>query len=576
MTRTESRSNLPKIRSIVVVSGIGIHLALVAWGAYRHSPTMDETAYLVSGISHWQFGRFDLCKVSPPLVRLVAAVPVQLSGPEYNWNSYKIGPGIRAEHSVGREFAVANGRRSFWLFTLGRWACVPFSLIGAWVSYRWARELFGFPSALAALLLWCFSPNILAHAQQLTPDVGVTALSLAACYAVWNWSRSPTKLRACLAGAVLGTAVLAKTNAVALYPALACGVVLRTIVSKRSELRVVLWHLCIGFLTSIYVINVGYGFEGTLKPLGQYEFFSGTFTGDESHNRFRGTFLEKVPVPLPSAFLEGIDLQRRDFENRKGTMQTYFRGQWYDHGWWWYYLYAAAVKVPVGTWIMGILGCLVILFHNSLPRLDCFCFVILPGAMLFAIASSQTGFGHSLRYVVPAFPFAFVLASASVSREAKSRVKAISMLALAWTIGSSLYVYPHSLSYFNELSGGPQNGHFHLLDGNVDWGQDYFYAREWIENHPDCTPVYLAFWGPLPLKQLGEEYQEPKLAADQPIPPGWYLISVNHLRNEYRFGKAELERFLELTPAERITYAIYLYHIPASLPDRALMAVPEE
>lgn len=41
-----------------------------------------------------------------------------------------------------------------------------------------------------------------------------------------------------------------------------------------------------------------------------------------------------------------------------------------------------------------------------------------------------------------------------------------------WTIGSSLWVYPHSLSYFNESIGGPLNGAAHLLGSNVDWGQD--------------------------------------------------------------------------------------------------------
>src|SRR5579871_864754 len=48
---------------------------LSAYSATRDSPTHLEAATLVSGISHWQFGRFELYRVNPPLVRIVAAWP---------------------------------------------------------------------------------------------------------------------------------------------------------------------------------------------------------------------------------------------------------------------------------------------------------------------------------------------------------------------------------------------------------------------------------------------------------------------------------------------------------------------
>ena len=48
--------------------------------------------------------------------------------------------------------------------------------------------------------------------------------------------------------------------------------------------------------------------------------------------------------------------------------------------------------------------------------------------------------------------------------------------ALLWTAGSTLAAYPHQLAYFNELAGGPENGHRHLLGSSFDWGQDVFIA----------------------------------------------------------------------------------------------------
>ncbi len=544
---------------ILITLIITLHVSLCFWGAWKHSPTIDEPAYLASGISHWEYGRFDLCRVSPPLVRLVAAIPVRLAKPKLDWKNYRIGPGVRAEHSVGRDFLIANKERSFWLFTLGRWGCIGFSLIGAWVSYRWANELFGIRSAFAALLLWCFSPNILAHAQLLTPDIGVTALSLAACYAFWRWSQSPTWLQVSIAGCLLGLAVTAKTNAIALYPALIVGIFIHALTLKQLKTFKTVGQVFIAFALSIYMINLVYGFEGSFRPLGKYEFFSSTFGAEETNNRFQGTLLEAIPVPLPAAFLEGVDLQRRDFENSHGNMKTYLRGKWYDHGWWWYYFYVIAVKVPVGTWILALIGIGGIAFRASPHRIEILCYLIIPGAMLFALACSQTGFGHSLRYVLPAFPFAFVVGSAAMQITSNRWQYYSSRTAMIWLLVSSLYVYPHSLSYFNEVAGGSSNGHFHLLDGNVDWGQDLLYIRDWIKNHPEARPVYVAYWGNLPLKQMGIDFKEPQLEEGKPIPPGWYLVSVNHLRGEYRLGKSEFKQIYTQSKNGSISCSTWIF-----------------
>ncbi len=555
------RATRPSSRFVVLI--LAVHTGMIAWGALRHSPTVDEPAYLASGISHWTFGRFDLYRVSPPLVRMVAALPIGMAGAQYDWRRYQGGPGVRAEHRVGQSFLVANGECSFSLITLGRWACIPFSLLGAWICYRWAGELFGPWPAVTALLIWCFSPNILAHAQLLTPDIGATSLSLATCYAFWRWSKVPTWRRATISGGTLGLAVLAKTNAVALFPALLLGISLHAILSKRHWTRMTVAQVFVAFAISVYVINLGYGFEGSFRRLGDYDFFSRALGSKEARNRFQGTILEHTPVPLPAAFLEGIDLQRRDFENSHGTMKTYFRGQWYDHGWWWFYLYVISMKVPIGIWILALIGAInIVLCRASSRQIECICYLLIPGVALLALACSQTGFGHGVRYVLPAFPFAFIIASAAMCGIVSNWQRRTAFSALLWTLASSLCVFPHTYSYFNEFGGGPRNGHFHLLDGNVDWGQDVLYTRDWLESHPEKKPVYTACWGLLPLEELKIDFTEPDLGTGSSLPSGWYLISVNHLRGDTRLGHPELARFLLHEPAQLVTYTVYAYHVP--------------
>jgi hypothetical protein len=61
---------------------------------------------------------------------------------------------------------------------------------------------------------------------------------------------------------------------------------------------------------------------------------------------------------------------------------------------------------------------------------------------------------------------------------------------LLWSVASSAWIYPHSLSFFNESIGGPLNGPKHLLFSNVAWGQD---ARYLIWSlRPTCDVAILA------------------------------------------------------------------------------------
>ena len=152
------------------------HTALLAWSAYRHSPVVAEVGHLPAGISHWQFGRFDLYRVNPPLVRMVAALPMMLANPDTDWSNYSLDPLTRSETTVGIDFVNANGYRTFWLYTIGRWACIPFSLMGAAVCFVWARDLYGLRSGLAAMALWCFCPNILGNGSLIMPDVPAARL----------------------------------------------------------------------------------------------------------------------------------------------------------------------------------------------------------------------------------------------------------------------------------------------------------------------------------------------------------------------------------------------------------------
>ena len=185
--------------------------------AALHSPVMDEPAHLAAGISHWELGRFQLFKVNPPLVRMVAALPAIAAGAKTDWSGYSEGVGTRPDFTVMDDFVHANGERVIWLVTLARWALIPIVLLGGYVCYRWARELYGDAAGIMALALWCFCPNVLAYGQIINADAGATALGVAAGECFWKWLKDPSWDRALVVGIVLGLAELTKTTWVALF-----------------------------------------------------------------------------------------------------------------------------------------------------------------------------------------------------------------------------------------------------------------------------------------------------------------------------------------------------------------------
>jgi len=110
----------------LVVGVLLVHGSLLAWSAYCHSPAYCEIACLPAGLSHLNLGRFDLYRVNPPLVRTIAAIPADCAEAKVDWKLYNPNLLSRPWLNMGLDFLKANNMRSFWLYTYGRWMCIPF------------------------------------------------------------------------------------------------------------------------------------------------------------------------------------------------------------------------------------------------------------------------------------------------------------------------------------------------------------------------------------------------------------------------------------------------------------------
>ena len=587
------------LRRCAVVSLLALHALLAGWIAAQNSRGIDELAHLTAGISYWHYGTFVMYRVNPPLVKLIAAAPVVLDEPETEWTAQTNALGRPVFASADR-FAARNRERLVFYITSARWACIPLSLLGGWVCFRWAREMYGERAAFLALVLWCFCPNILAWTSCVTMDLGAASLGVLAAYAFWRWLKEPGPPRAVIAGVAFGVAQLTKFTWIVLFALWPVIWLLWECSSRHPERTGTragrARELAVILLLGLNVLNLGYLFDGSFQPLGDYTFVTRTLAGADSPlergsggNRFAGTWIGAIPVPLPGDYVSGIDRQKFDFEQR---MWSYLRGEWRHGGWWYYYLYAAAIKVPLGVWMLAALALAATLSTFWMPRHQRLfdsdeatsvgywagwrneATLLMPAFAVFGLVSSQTGFSHHFRYVVPCLPFAFIW----ISKLARSfelhhwRVTLAAGIALAWAVASSLIVYPHSLSYFNELAGGPAGGHEHLLDSNIDWGQDLRRLARWRDRHPEARPLYLTVRGAVTDAGLAiQGYPVPPTGPTQELRrynaaelrylgphPGWHVLSVERLHRRDGGYDYFLKNF---KPVMMVGYSIHIYHL---------------
>jgi hypothetical protein len=515
--------------------------------------------HLPAGITYWQKRTFKLYHHNPPLLRMVAALPVLWANPvsdlvysQGSWTSADPSPA-----TFSQTFAFCNKERYFDLFRLARMVMPVFSIVGGLAVFAWSRRLYGSLAGLLSLSLWAFCPNILAHCRLVTTDLGSTAVGVAATFVFWRYLKLPSWRRAVAAGVLLGMAQLTKFSMLLLYavwPFLwLVRLVLATPATERRRRGMLgLAHGVLIVALSILTIDAGYLFEGVGKPLGQFEFASMTLTRPVAGgirkapattnplyamlwpfrvNRFRGSVLETMPTLLPEHYLLGFDEQKVEADGmpnrysrafkalREGDLElasreagsadqtvegyrVYLDGEMRRSGWWDYYLRALLYKVPEGTWLLVLLSIvlLAIVRRTRETWADEVCLWTVPVVVLFSM-SFLTNINLGLRYVLSIAPYVFITSGKVIPWiEGLSGTWRMMGRAFVWgclglTLAASLLIYPHFLAYFNWTSGGPRHVPPRLIDSNLDWGQDLIGLRDWCRVNIPGQRIGLAYFG---------------------------------------------------------------------------------
>ena len=536
-------------------------LALALHTCHSTSVTFDEIWHLPVGVRNLVDGDFAEDRLNPPLSRMWAAIPLAIRGVHVTPRT--------ADREIGEIFVAEHDDYLNW-YIAGRYFNLFWPLAMAGLLYGVAYRSLGLgPARLALISLLC-CPDLIAHSSIVTPDSSAAFFFFATSVAMAYWFAAPTWRRTITLGTLLGLMQAVKYTGVVFFPTFAILVLWQLWRGRSPEWQAVTWKSLIGrvaviLLCSLMSLGACYRFHGMFVSLEDIPLQSVDF---RAIREIAGG-LAKLPLPLPFDFVAGIDLQRSIMET---PHPTFLDGQWSLSGFRSYFLKAVAYKYPLALLALSVIGAVALLRQwRREHSIQVGCYLI-PVAILVGIASFSS-MQLGVRYVMPILPLVAFCAGSSLLAFGDANKSARTVL-LVLSVAGLLSVWrnhPHHLSYFNELAGGPLGGRWHLIDSNLDWGQDLIRAQQAYQAHSDESPK-IAYFGTVDPRRLGMATVPPPSWIPQ---PGLYLVSVNFVMGrpgtvrepDGHTRSADINEFAYFrmyVPLEHVGNSIYLYRLTAA------------
>jgi len=174
----------------------------------KDSPTYDEPNHIACGYSYLVTGDFRMSLAQPPLARMLMALPLLFMRPTLNLDTESWRQAD--DWTFAREFLFHSGNDADSIVFWARFPSVILCLILGFFVFKWSKELYGPRAALFSLLLYAFSPNILAHGRLATTEMALACFSFISAYYFWRLLDAPGLKNALLSALFLGLGLSSK------------------------------------------------------------------------------------------------------------------------------------------------------------------------------------------------------------------------------------------------------------------------------------------------------------------------------------------------------------------------------
>ena len=528
--------------------------------------TMDELAHTPSGYSYIVKQDMRLNPEHPPLLKDLAGLSVligsKITGTTINFPDQKESwtEAINGQWDFGRELLFRNQNDADKIIFFARLPMILIMLILGFYVFKWGRELYGDKAGLIALFLYSLSPTFIAHGRLVTTDVGAAAAFFIATYYLVKWLQKPDKKNLVIAGLVFGLALLTKFSLVLLIPYFVLITLIWAIVNKNWKLILGLALIGIIAMALVYPVYLfhtwNYPFE---KQIADAEHNLATYGNKLFSEPTLWMNTQTILRPY-GQFFTGLLMV---IQRVAGGNTTYFLGEISNVAWSLYFPIVFLIKVPLALLILILisLGIAIIKRHEINSYLVEISLLIFLAIYWYTSITSNLNIG--IRHILPTFPIIYILISGQISKwlclppgpflekikltpkklfiSVKMTFKEyfklylkylILIILLAWYGFSVIGIYPHFLTYFNELVGGPTQGYKYVTDSNLDWGQDLKRLAQYIKDN-EIETIYVDYFGGDDLEyRLGNRYQawwKDRLPNELP-PDSWLAISASFLQ----------------------------------------------
>lgn len=463
----------PTVALSIIIATVGILL----WSAQGYfSPVTDELANIPGGLNYLQTGRYTDA-TQPPLLRYLFAIPQWLMGldvfakdesGEYFWVEY------------AHKFMFANKVNWQTIVSSARAIVIALTLAQIILVYFFSKKIWGNYAALAAAIFIAFEPNTIAHGELATLDLAFSLTFLWVIYALYQYTQIPDWKRFILLNLAVGVSFLTKFSALTLFVSIPVTLFL---LRKKRDLH--LGRFGWSPLILLFIVAASYLFQ--VKSAGQdYQISRPRLDipiKDKIHEQAQkygltGDQVLSAEIPLYD-FWKGFGMQifHAMFQDkwRKNDTYQYLLGDYADRGWRTYFTWTFLLKSTIPSIIftflfLFLLGKKVIkkTFETNALLL---CLLLSPVLYFIVCSMGTINIGH--RYLLPVYPF-LAMGVGYIFAKSNQKMKYFVSFLLLFHVGSSLSVYPHHLSYFNEFS----RGEHYLSDSNIDWGQDMLFLQQ--------------------------------------------------------------------------------------------------
>ncbi len=559
---------LKRWSSWVLIAILAASFGIMLNVSRQESAIMDELAHIPAGYSYLEYGDYRLNPEHPPLVKMIAAVPLMFLNLNFPTSSQAWLSDVNGQWTAGTQFLYESGNNADQIIDWARVGPMLLTLLLIFFIYLWAKELVGQWWALIPALLFGLSPTVLAHGHYVTTDIGAALGIFISLYAYSKYVSSPSKKTLIWAGIAFGIAQLLKFSAVFLTPViLILSIIFYLVTSTAGSRLKSLWKGLLGtatiFVLGFLLVYPFYFFTTINYPIAKQQsdtsfllgaFSSGPTPPGEICKPVRciadlDIWMSGNPVLRPYAeYALGILMAG---QRSAGGNRIYFMDEIRETGGPTYFPAVYSLKETLPTLILISLSSLLAILgiirairkkHPTFSEYlgTNFAEFSMLGFIIFYVGYSlMSPLNIGLRHLMPIFPLIYILATVGLKKWTKGNFFKIQVklgmivLLLAWFLFEVAVAYPYYLSYFNELGGGTTNGWKYVTDSNYDWGQDLKRLADFT-NKNDIPKIAVDYFGGGNLKYyMGDRAVMWQSSKGDPRESGveWLAVSVNTLQS---------------------------------------------